>query len=58
MADAQEPEAGMPDELVDKALLGEIDLLTEVIAAVQEYSRHLTRDEVDQVLGINRHESR
>lgn len=39
-------------ELVDAALLGEIELLADVIAATSAYPSHLTPEQFDAVLDV------
>lgn len=45
------PQPDQP-ELVDATLLGEIELLGEVMASATDFPDHLTREEVDSVLGL------
>jgi hypothetical protein len=40
--------------LEDTALLAEVGLLTDLIIAAQEADRHLSPDEVDRLLGLER----
>ena len=46
------PRPDQPD-LVDAALLGEIELLGEVMASATDFPDHLSREEVDSVLGLS-----
>ena len=39
-------------ELVDPALMQDIDLLADVIASISGFGCHLTPEEVDTVLGV------
>jgi hypothetical protein len=39
--------------LHDADLLDEVHLMTDVVIAAQDFSRHLTTAEIDEVLGIS-----
>ena len=40
--------------LEDSDLLGEVELTTNLIIAASETDEHLTIDEIDQILGVER----
>ena len=42
------------DLVLDGVALAEIDLLTDLIIAVQERGRQLTQNDIDTVLAVNR----
>jgi hypothetical protein len=49
-SDGKEPSRCARRELLDEPLLEEIELLTQVMAALTAYRGHLTADQIDEVL--------
>jgi hypothetical protein len=54
MTEPRKDEDALDVSLEDTALLAEVGLLTDLIIAAQEADKHLSPEEIDRLLGIER----